>query len=175
VTGPAQAGGADRRIAVGRVSGLYGVQGWVKLYSFTEPRDRLLEYEPLMLGKDEAWRPVKLAEGRVHGKGLVGRFEDITDRDQAAGLVGLELAVLRSQLPEAAADEVYWVDLMGLAVVNTQGESLGRVERLLETGANDVLVVKGDRERLIPFARGPIVKQVDLVAGTIVVDWEPDY
>ena len=66
------------------MSGLYGVQGWVKLYSFTEPRDRLLEYEPLMLGKDEAWRPVKLAEGRVHGKGLVGRFEDITDRDQAA-------------------------------------------------------------------------------------------
>lgn len=175
MTGPAQIVAADRHIAVGRVSGLFGVQGWVKLYSFTEPRDRLLEYKLLLLGDEETRRPVKLAEGRAQGKGLVGRFEDITDRDQAAGLVGLELAVLRSQLPEAAADEVYWVDLMGLAVVNTQGASLGRVERLLETGANDVLVVMGDRERLIPFARGPIVKQVDLAAGTIVVDWELDY
>jgi 16S rRNA processing protein RimM len=89
--------------------------------------------------------------------------------------VGQELAVRRSQLPATGADEVYWVDLLGLAVVNIHGEDLGRVDHLLETGANDVLVVKGEKERLIPFARDSIVKEVDLRAGKILVDWERDY
>ncbi|MGD8976532.1 MAG: ribosome maturation factor RimM [Gammaproteobacteria bacterium] len=162
-------------MTVGRVSGLFGVKGWVKLYSFTEPRGRLLEYEPLLLGKPGGWRTVRLVEGQIHGKGLIGRFDGVEDRDQAAALVGMDLAVRRSQLPATGSDEVYWVDLLGLTVVNTRGETLGAVERLLETGANDVLVVQGDRERLIPFARGSIVKDVDLQAGTILVDWERDY
>jgi len=165
----------DRRVRVGRISGLFGVKGWVKLYSYTEPRDGLLEYDPLLLGENEDWRPVRLAEARVHGKGLIGLFEGIGDRDQAAALVGLELTVLRSQLPDMGPGEVYWVDLIGLAVDNVDGETLGTVERLLETGANDVLVVSGDRERLIPFVRDEVVKEIDLAAGRIVVDWGLDY
>jgi 16S rRNA processing protein RimM len=165
----------DRRVRVGRISGLFGVKGWVKLYSYTEPRDGLLEYDPLLLGENEDWRPVRLAEARLHGKGLIGLFEGIGDRDQAAALVGLELTVLRSQLPDMGPGEVYWVDLIGLSVDNVDGERLGTVERLLETGANDVLVVSGDRERLIPFVRDEVVKEIDLAAGRIVVDWGLDY
>ena len=147
----------------------------MKLYSFTEPRERLLEYEPLLLGRSGDWRTLRLVEGQTHGKGLIGRFEGVEDRDQAAAMVGMDLAVRRSQLPPTGSDEVYWVDLLGLVVVNTRGETLGTVNRLLETGANDVLVVIGDRERLIPFARDSIVKDVDLQGGTILVDWERDY
>lgn len=165
----------ERRIRVGRISGLFGVKGWVKLYSYTEPRQALLEYDPLMLGENEDLRPARLAEARVHGKGLIACFEGIEDRDQAAALVGMELSVLRSQLPEMDPGEVYWVDLIGLAVVNVKGEMLGTVERMLETGANDVIVVTGERERLIPFVREQVVKQIDLAAGRIVVDWERDY
>lgn len=165
----------ERRIRVGRVSGLFGVKGWVKLYSYTQPRQGLLDYDPLLLGENEDWRPVRLADARVHGKGLVARFDGVDDRDQAAALVGLELAVLRSQLPDMDPGEVYWVDLIGLAVVNTHGEALGTIERLLETGANDVLVVGGDRERLIPFVRDEVIRQIDLAAGRIIVDWELDY
>jgi len=166
---------ADRRVVIGRISGLYGVLGWVKLFSYTDPMANLLEFRELQLGSGEDWRRAVLAESRRHGKTLVGRFDGVTDRDQAAGLVGKEIAVRRDQLPETEADEVYWTDLIGLAVVNIQGEPLGTVDRLLETGANDVLVLRGDRERLVPFVRGAVVKDIDQEAGRITVDWERDF
>jgi len=166
---------ADRRLLIGRVSGLYGVRGWVKLFSYTDPKANLLEFRDLQLGSGDEWRPAVLAEGRAQGKTLVGRFEGVTDRDQAARLVGAEIAIRRDQLPETAADEVYWTDLIGLEVVNVHGESLGTVDRLLATGANDVLVLRGDTERLIPFLRGTVVKDIDQAAGRITVDWERDF
>ncbi len=166
---------AGRRIVIGQVSGLYGVRGWVKLFSYTDPMANLLEFRLLQLGNGDVWRPAVLAEGRVQGKTLVGRFEGVTDRDQAAGLVGAEIAVRRDQLPATASDEVYWADLIGLEVVNVHGESLGTVDRLLATGANDVLVLRGDTERLIPFVRGAVVKKIDQDAGRITVDWERDF
>jgi len=160
---------------VGRVSGLYGVRGWVKLFSYTDPVGNLLEFDEIQLGCGGHWRPASLAEARAHGKTLVGRFEGVTDRDQAACLVDQEIAVRRGQLPETAAGEVYWADLVGLEVVNTHGECLGTVDHLLATGANDVLVLRGDRERLVPFVRGTVVKDVDQDAGRITVDWERDF
>jgi 16S rRNA processing protein RimM len=166
---------ADRRILIGRVSGLHGVQGWVKLFSYTDPMANLLEFREMQLGRGGEWRPAVLVEGRTQGKTLIGRFEGVTDRDRAAGLVGDEIAIRRDQLPEPAADEVYWTDLIGLEVVNIHGENLGTVDRMLETGANDVLVVSGDKERLIPFLRGKVVKRIDQVAGRVTVDWERDF
>lgn len=165
----------DRRIIVGEVVGLFGVKGWVKLHSFTAPRTNLLEFGNVELGKDGDWSPARLEEGRPQGKGLIGRFEGIGDRDQAATLMGKEIAVRRSQLPETAEEELYWIDLIGLEVVNEAGEMLGTVDRLIETGANDVLVLGGETERLIPYVRGTIVKQIDRSGGRIVVDWEKDY
>ena len=135
----------------------------------------MLGYANLELGHGESWRKASLVEGRKQGKKLVGRFEGSHDREAAAALVGVEIAVRRSELPEPDEAEFYWVDLIGLGVTNTDGESLGSVDRLIETGAHDVLVVSGDRERLIPFVTGEIVKDVDLDAGRILVDWSAEY
>jgi len=170
MTGP-----SDRRIIVGQVSGVYGFKGWVKLFSHTSPRDNLLGFSSMELGEGEVWRKARLLEGRKQGKKLIGRFEGIDDPDAAASLVGANIAVRRSDLPVTSDSQVYWVDIVGLGVTNTDGEQLGLVDRLVETGAHDVLVVSGDRERLIPFVRGEIVKDVDLVKGLILVDWNAEF
>lgn len=166
---------AERRIVIGRVSGLFGVQGWVKLFSYTDPRSNLLRFGEVELGGADGWRAARLVEGRPHGKTLVGRFEGISDRDAASPLVGREIAIRRDQLPEEEAGEVYWTDLIGMEVVNVEGEPLGTVDHLLETGANDVLVLSGDRQRLIPFVRDSVVLEIDREAGRILVDWGEDY
>lgn len=165
----------DRRIVVGRVSGLFGVRGWVKIQSHTRPADNLLDFEALEAGGEGDWRPLRMVEARRHGKTLIGRMEGYEDRDRAAELVGKDLAVRRHQLPETVPGELYWVDLIGLEVINLRGQRLGRVRELVETGAEDVLVLESDRERLVPFSRGRVVREVDLDAGRILVDWELDY
>jgi 16S rRNA processing protein RimM len=165
----------NRRIVVGRVSGVYGIRGWVKLYSHTRPAENLLDFEDVELRLGDEWKPMRLAEGRVHGNGLIGRFDGVDDRDGAAALLGADVAVDREDLPEPGEDEYYWADLVGLEVVTTEGVSLGRVASLMETGANDVMIVEGDRERLVPFTPGRHVQEVDLDGGRIVVDWDPEF
>lgn len=164
----------DQRVVMGRIAAPYGVKGWVKVKPYTEYLDSLLDYPVWQLGKGGGWRPYRVLEGRPHNKFLLAELEGVGDRDAAQQLRGLEVAVARDELPEPDEDEFYWDDLIGLAVVNVSGVSLGRVEGLLETGAHDVLQVVGDRERLIPFT-APIVLEVDLAAGCIRVDWEADY
>jgi len=165
----------QRRVILGKVGGLYGVRGWVKLWSFTDPVENLLDYREVELGRQESWRPARLVEGRRQGQALVARFDGCSDRDQAALLVGAELAVARERLPEPGAGEYYWADLVGLEVMTTEGVQLGRVEQMMATGANDVMVVKGERERLLPFLPGRFVNEVDLAGGRIVVDWDPEF
>jgi 16S rRNA processing protein RimM len=166
---------AEGLVVLGRVSGLYGVRGWVKVFSFTEPRDRILGYSPWLLRESGAWRERVVTAGRPQGKGLVAALEGVTDRDQARLLMGAEIAVRPEQLPELEEGEYYWRDLIGLQVATTAGADLGTVTGLLETGANDVLVVRGERERLVPFLPGRVVTAVDLAAGTLTVDWDPDF
>ncbi|MDX1432665.1 MAG: ribosome maturation factor RimM [Gammaproteobacteria bacterium] len=165
----------QRRVVVGRVSGVFGVRGWVRVRSHTEPAERLLDYSPWLL--EGAGEPRRLApeQGRPHGEGLVAKLAGIDDRDQAMALVGADISVAREQLPALAEGEYYWVDLIGLEVVNREGRSLGRVADLMATGANDVLRVTGERERLIPFVTHDVVLAVDLAAGRIDVDWDPDF
>ena len=161
-------------VILGRIVGLFGVRGWVKVHSYTEPRDALLEYRDWLLGREEAWRKVELAEGRQHGKGIVVRLRGIEDRDAAAELLGSEIGVDRDTLPEPEDGRYYWADLEGLTVVGRDGTELGKVAYLMATGANDVLVVDGRVERLIPFVPGEVILDVDLAAGVIRVDWEWD-
>jgi 16S rRNA processing protein RimM len=116
-----------------------------------------------------------VAEGRPHGKTIIARLQGMTDRDQAARVIGAEIAVQRDQLPVLKPGEYYWADLIGMKVQLADGRSLGEVEAMMETGANDVLVVKGDRQRLIPFIRGQVVREVDMDKGLIQVDWDPDF
>ena len=165
----------DRDLVVlGRISGLYGVRGWVKLFSHTEPREQIVRYTPWLVRLDGQWRSMAVAGGKRHGKGVVARLEGIEDRDAAARLMNAEIAVRRDQLPELEPGDYYWADLEGLEVVTVEGVSLGRVEHLMETGANDVMVVGGERERLIPYTDDAVIA-VDLEAGTIQVDWDPEF
>jgi 16S rRNA processing protein RimM len=159
---------------MGRIAGPFGVLGWVKVQPFTEEIDGLLKFPVWSLGRGEQWREVKVLDSEAHHTTLVAKLEGCNDRDAAAALKGLEIAVPREALPDAPENEYYWSDLIGLEVVNVQGEVLGKVAELLETGANDVLVVEGERERLLPFTAQVILK-VDLAAGRISVDWGADY
>lgn len=165
----------DKHIVMGEIAGVYGVRGWVRVRSFTEPMDNLLRYRLWTLDEDgSGTRAVTVLEGRSHGPGLVARLEGIEDRDAAAKLQGRKILVRRAELPQAPG-EFYWADLEGLQVVTVDGVHLGQVDHLLETGANDVLVVQGERERLIPFVRPDVVKAVDLQARQLTVDWDPDF
>jgi 16S rRNA processing protein RimM len=168
---------AGRRVLVGRIVGLYGVQGWLKIESWTEPRTQIFKYQPWLLEKalGEVME-VGGVNGRPQGKGLICQLPGVDDRDAAAALVGQDIHVARERLPPPARDEYYWVDLEGLEVVTTEGVSLGRVSHLFATGANDVVVVRdGTRERLVPFVQGTYVRSVDLSGGRMVVDWDPEF
>jgi 16S rRNA processing protein RimM len=161
------------RIVVGRIAGVYGLKGWVKVVSETAPREGILDYSPWLIGPDAT--PRKLSERKLHGKGMIVRLDGCDDRDAAARLVGQEIAVTREQLPPARSDEFYWFDLEGLAVITIDGIELGRVSHLFSTGVNDVLVVQGERERLLPFDWGDVVKNVDVERGLIEVAWDPEF
>jgi 16S rRNA processing protein RimM len=163
-------------VIMGRVAAAHGIRGWIKVQPFTEYVDSLLDYRTWWVGHEQGpWREVKVQECDVHGKTLVAQLPDCPDRTAAEKLKGLLIAVPRDSLPEQEEGEYYWSDLIGLAVVNEAGVSLGTVANLLETGANEVLVVRNDSgETLIPFVASAI-KQVDLENRTIRVDWSAEY
>ena len=166
----------EKRILVGRIVGLFGVDGWVKVESYTEPRERILKYRPWLVKSAGGETEMAQVRGRSHGKGLVAALPQVVDRDAAMAWVGAEIWVRRSALPRAKRGEYYWVDLEGLEVVTGEGVALGKVSHLFATGANDVLVVRdGERERMIPFVLEQFVRNVDLGSRRIVVDWDPDF
>jgi 16S rRNA processing protein RimM len=163
------------RIVLGRVTGPFGVRGWVKVASFTEPRAQILEYPRWRCEEpDGATRELKPLEGRAHGKGLVVRLEGIDDRDAAVGLGRPEFWIERAELPALPPGEHYRADLVGFEVVNLQGVRLGRVEGFLDLPANPVMVVAGERERWLPVGPGQLLK-VDAAGGRITVDWDAEF
>ena len=164
----------ERRILLGRVLGAFGVRGELKLHSFTDPPAKVLKYQPWVLVHRGVERDVANARGRDTAKGVLLTLPDVVDRDQAEALAGAEIWVPRSRLPAPKPGEYYWVDLEGLRVVNREGVLLGTVSHLFETAANDVIVVAGDRERLVPFL-DDFVLGVDFDARQVTVDWDPDF
>jgi len=168
-----------RRVTLGRIAGVFGVQGWLKVRSYSDPQRNLLRYKRWHL-KSPGDREVRLLQGREHTGGLVVQLADadgkaIEDRDVAATLTGSEIEVPRSELPKLKRGEYYWTDLVGLQVANVDGVELGKVEYVTNNGAQAVLALGGEPERLIPFVIGPIVQSVDLKAGRIIVEWSPDW
>lgn len=161
----------ERPVVLGEIIGVFGVRGWVKVRSHTRPIDGIFDY-PVWTLRDRAH---ELIDGRRQGPGLVARLQGVDDREAAAALRGSTIAVPRSALPATAPGEYYWADLIGLEVSDSNGQVLGRVEEMMETGVHDVLVIRGEgRQTLVPFVQGPIVTRVDVAAGQIVVEWEPD-
>jgi 16S rRNA processing protein RimM len=169
------ASGDDQRLVVlGRIVGLFGVRGWVKVHSETSPPENILTYRTWLLRDRGQLAAHKLEQGNAHGKGVVARLAGCTDRDQAALLVGRTIEAPRSEFPPPGEDEYYWTDLEGLTVFTLEGVELGKVDHLFETGSNDVLVVQGERERLLPFTAA-VIQEVDLTGRRIVVDWDPEF
>lgn len=166
----------ERRILLGRVAGAFGVRGELKLESWTEPRSAIFNYQPWIvvspLGQESTLSGVR---GRDTGKHLIARFPGVDDRDVVEAMRGTEVYVARSSLPPPKPDEYYWVDLEGLDVKTVDGVSLGQVSHLFSTGSNDVLVARGDRERMIPFVQPDFVVSVDFDANLVVVDWDPEF
>jgi len=166
----------QKLILLGRVLGAFGVRGDVRLESWTEPRAQIFRYQPWILrSADGAERELQGARGRDTGKHVIASLPGVDDRDLAEAMRGTEILVPRDVLPPPAPGEYYWVDLEGMRVVTVEGVELGQVSHLLSTGANDVMVVRGERERILPFVQPDYVTAVDFDAGTITVDWDPEF
>ena len=161
-------------ITLGKIVGVFGIKGWVKVFSETRPREQIFSYSPWLLEVNGRTVEVELLDGRQQGKGLIASLKGYTDCDAARQLIGADISIPEEGLPAAGNDEYYWSQLTGLSVVNQQGIELGEVANLFETGANDVMVVKGDKERLIPFTEFA-VHEVDLDNKKIIVDWDADF
>jgi 16S rRNA processing protein RimM len=164
-----------RHIVAGEIAGAFGVRGWLKVHSYTDPPDNILNYSPWLIGDTVARQEFKVISGQRHGNSVVVHLEGVDTRDQALRLSKLSIFVDRGRFEPAKPGEYYWADLIGLEVRTTAGVSLGTVTGMMETGANDVMVVRGERERLIPFVLGTFVKNVDLNDGVLTVDWDPDF
>ncbi|MWV17276.1 ribosome maturation factor RimM [Pseudomonas sp. L-22-4S-12] len=171
---------AEDLIVLGKITSVHGVRGEVKIYSFTDPIDNLLDYPQWTLRRDGEVKQVELVSGRLQGKVLVAKLKGLDDREVARTFAGFDICVPRALLPDLAEDEFYWYQLEGLKVIDQLGQLLGKIDHLLETGANDVMVVKpcagslDDRERLLPYTAQCVLK-VDLAAGEMQVDWDADF
>lgn len=164
-------------IVLGKVGAPWGVKGWLRLHSFTDPAENLLDYRLFLLRSAAGERPIEVDEIRPQGKSFVGHIKGCDAREQASLYTGGELLIEQAELPVLDNGSWYWHELIGLEVRNLRDESLGRVVRLMETGANDVLILQGEshEERLVPFVQGRVIVSVDPAAGLIRADWELDY
>lgn len=145
------------------------------MFSFTDPMENILKYSPWLLKKDGHIKSINVIDGLLQSKTIVAHLADVNDRDQAADLMGCDVLITHEQLPKTAKGEFYWSDLIGLTVETVEGVPLGTVENLMETGANDVLLIKGERERVIPFLQGQTIISIDLKENTMIVDWDPEF
>lgn len=157
------------RVVIGKITGVHGVQGWLKVMPYTEVPQNAASYQPWLLNGKQAC----VAQHRVNGKGLLVKLEGLDDRDLAKAYVGQQVTVEKAQLPKLES-EFYWSDLVGLNVVSVEGKALGTVSSMLETGVHDVVVVKGKREFGIPYRLGEVITNIDLEQGTMTVDWDDE-
>lgn len=164
---------SDDKLIVGQINGIFGVNGWVKIFSHTDPRKNILDYSPWMIKFKGEWQHIKVVNSKVQsgGKTLVAQLENVNDRDVAREYMGCEIAIDRSQLVKNTEDGWFWIDLIGCQVMTQEGVILGDVKEMIVTGAHDVLRVQGESEVLIPFVMEQFILSVDINAKKIVVDW----
>jgi 16S rRNA processing protein RimM len=171
----------SQETVIGQITSVFGVKGWLKVYSYTDPKEGILDYQNWTLVHNGKRISAKLEEGRRQGQGIVVRLKGVDDRDVARTYCGADITVPTTELPELPEGEFYWHQLEGLTVYTVDGQCLGLVDHMIETGANDVLVVRAtdasidQRERLIPYLPDQAVKQVSLAESTITVDWDPEF
>ena len=164
----------ENLVIIGKIISAYGIKGWVKIRPFTETAKNFIQYKTQFLSRNQKdWNRVEIKEIKIQGQDVIADI-GFTDRDQSISHKGYFLAIARDQLPQLPEDEFYWDDLIGLKVIDVDHEDLGKVVGLIETGANDVLVVSGDRERLIPYIP-QVIKKVDTHNQLIEVDWDKEF
>jgi len=179
----AKAQPADDHVVLGKLTSPYGVKGWLRVYSYTSPMEGILDYPVWLVRQGDTPKRYRLVQGRRQGKGLVALLEGCESREAAEALAGAEIVLPKAELPDLGGDDFYWHELEGLRVVTRDGSVLGRLDHLFETGANDVMVVKGSleadaidaRERLLPFLPEEVILEVDLEGGVMTVDWDPEF
>lgn len=162
-------------IVVGRFGRPHGVKGLVTVYSFTEPRDNILSYTDWFAFLNNCWQPVKLLSAQIHNKIIVAQIEGYSERELAAHLTNVEIAVHKDQLAPLAPGEYYWHQLIGMKVINQQGLLFGEVIEVLPTGSNDVLIVQGGKRHLIPYLPGQFITDIDNNTKIIIVNWDMDF
>lgn len=165
---------APEKVIVGRIGAPHGVKGWVKIISFTEPTTNILDYQPWLIQQKNHWVTVTVDAEQVHANAIVVKLPGCDDRDTAQTYTNADIAITADQLPALETNEFYWHDLIGATVINLQQVTLGVVDHLIATGSNDVMIVKAERERLIPYI-SQVIKKVDLEAKQIIVDWDADF
>ncbi|NOI31627.1 ribosome maturation factor RimM [Vibrio coralliilyticus] len=173
---------SSEKIVVGKFGATYGIRGWLKVFSYTDNTESIFDYAPWFISQKGEWVERKVESWKRHNKGLVVKLEGLDVREEAQLLTNFEIAIDPAVLPELPEDEFYWRDLIGMQVVTDKGYDLGTVSDMLETGSNDVLVVKanlkdafGQKERLIPFLEEQVIKLIDREAQRIEVDWDPGF
>lgn len=164
----------DDLIEIGHILGVHGVKGQVKVYSNTSPRENIVTYSPWVLQQSGDPKTFDVT-GKRQGKNIIARLQGIIDRDQALPLIGARVLIKNHQLPALDEGEFYWSQLIGLQVKSTDGSDFGFIEQMMETGANDVMMVQGDRERLIPFVMDEVIKKVDFDTKQVIVEWDADF
>lgn len=178
-----QSDASAEKVVLGKVTGIYGLQGWVKIHSDTNPRDNITSYKHWLLKQSGEWKQVKVTGGRPQGKTIVAQISGVSTPEQASELIGAVIAVHRSDMPALSAGEYYWADLTGMHVKTVEGVDIGPVVRLFETGANDVVVIRDDREDvekaqaevLVPWVAPDVITDVDMENRVVTIDWDPDF
>jgi 16S rRNA processing protein RimM len=172
----------DERIVVGKFGSTYGIRGWLKVFTYTDNPESIFDYSPWYINQKGEWVEYKVESWKRHNKGMVCKLEGLEIREEAHLLTNFEIAIDPAVLPELSEDEFYWRELFGMKVVTTKGYDLGEVTDIMETGSNDVLVVKanlkdafGQKERLVPYLEEQVIKNVDREAQRIEVDWDPGF
>jgi 16S rRNA processing protein RimM len=160
-------------IVVGKIGTTYGVQGWLKIVSFTESITNIIDYDPWYLEDKRSWQQIKVVDAHPHGKGIVAKLAGYDSPEAARTLTGKKIAIKREQLSTLPQHEYYWAQLEGLTVIDQHGTTLGKIIYIIETGSNDVLVVKGEgKEIAIPYRMGETVTKVDLAEQVMLVNWD---
>ena len=165
----------EEKIVMGKILGPHGIKGWIKIHPFTEKKDSLIDHKILMASKDEKlWQSFEVESMDVGDKFILAKFKGVDDRNAAEKLNKFFISLDKSSLPKLDENNYYWHELIGLDVKNNEGMYFGKVDSLIETGANDVLVVLGDKEYLIPYIK-QVILEVNLETNMIRVDWQNDY
>ncbi|EAP92016.1 MULTISPECIES: ribosome maturation factor RimM [Vibrio] len=172
----------NNRIVMGKLGSTYGIRGWLKVFSYTDNAESIFDYSPWYLNQKGKWVEYKVESWKRHGQGYVCKLAGLDVREDAQLMTNFEIAIDPASLPELSEDEFYWRELFGMQVFTTKGYDLGEVTDLLETGSNDVLVIKanlkdafGQKERLVPYLEEQVIKKVDREARRIEVDWDPGF